>query len=86
MMHGGKAPQTMAAAKLRLAALVDPAIGVLAKAMKDQKKQPASALAAARDVLDRAGLKPADQIEITDMSRRFAVLRAGRERASGTRE
>lgn len=65
MMHGGKAPQTMAAAKLRLAALVDPAIGVLARAMKDQKKQPASALAAARDVLDRAGFKAKDSLELT---------------------
>lgn len=64
-MHGGKAPQVLAAARLRLALLVDPAIGVLQKAMKQQAKQPGVALAAARDVLDRAGLKEAEKIELT---------------------
>lgn len=64
-MHGGKAPQVLAAARLRLALLVDPAIGVLQKAMKQQAKQPGVALAAARDVLDRAGLKEADKLEVS---------------------
>jgi hypothetical protein len=81
-VHGGSAPQTMAAAKLRLAALVDPAIDVLAYAMKQKAKQLPSAITAARDALDRAGHKPKDVIEATiNPERRSAELQAGRERA-----
>lgn len=61
-MHGGSAPQVKAAAKLRLAALVDPAIDQLTKLLKsqDQKVQ----LGAVKDVLDRAGLKPTEKVEV----------------------
>lgn len=61
--HGGSAPQVRAAAQRRFAALVDPAIGVLENRLKEDKKDPGNALRAARDVLDRAGLKPADKFE-----------------------
>jgi hypothetical protein len=85
-VHGGSAPQTIAAAKLRLAALVDPAIGVLAYAMKQKAKHLPSAITAARDALDRAGHKPKDVIEISDPDRRLAELQAGRERARKAHE
>ena len=62
-IHGGKASQVIAAARLRLAALVDPAIARLEKVIKDPEHE-ASAVRAAKDVLDRAGLKPTDTLEI----------------------
>src|ERR1700683_3705973 len=62
--HGGAAPQVQKAAHLRLAALVDPAIGVLAANMKDRKKNPAVAPRAAEDVLDRAVGKTPETIRL----------------------
>ena len=62
-IHGGKASQVIAAARLRLAALVDPAIARLEKVIKDPEHE-ASAVRAAKDVLDRAGLKPTDTLKI----------------------
>lgn len=67
-MHGGGAPQVREAARLRLLALVDPALAALDKAMRSQGKSPAHnsvAVQAARDVLDRNGLKVADEHVIT---------------------
>lgn len=61
-MHGGKAPQVIAKAKIRLAALVDPAITRLEKVIKKSKHEP-SAVAAAKDILDRVGLKPTDKVK-----------------------
>src|SRR5579862_3230625 len=58
--HGGGAPQVQTAARLRLAALVDPAIGVIAKLLKAKKPSNVN-LAAARDILDRNGLKPKEE-------------------------
>ena len=65
--HGGGAPQVQAKAKLRLATLTDLAIGALAALLKPAavKKNPAQALGAAKDVLDRAGLKTPDELDIT---------------------
>ena len=57
-MHGGGAPQVKAAAAARLRAMVDPALGVLEYAMKRKDKDLRGALAAAKEVLDRA--KPVD--------------------------
>ena len=57
-MHGGSAPQVKAAAQARLRAMVDPALGVLEDAMRNRKKDMRAALAAAKEVLDRA--KPDD--------------------------
>ena len=62
-MHGGRAPAVIAAAKVRLAALVEPAIKRLEKIIKTGKHDP-SAVSAAKDVLDRAGLKPADRLQL----------------------
>jgi hypothetical protein len=56
--HGGAAPQVKRAAALRLLGLVDPALARLALLIKSQHAP--TALAACRDVLDRAGLKAVD--------------------------
>jgi hypothetical protein len=67
-MHGGAAPQVKAAARERIAAMVDPALGVMYRAMKMGTKKigPHSlALVAARDILDRAGYKATDKIQLT---------------------
>lgn len=61
-MHGGGAPQVRQAARERLAVMVDPALKVIAKSMKSKNEQ--ISLAAARDVLDRAGLKAPDKIVV----------------------
>lgn len=59
-VHGGSAPQVIAAARARLLTLVDPALGVLARsvrARKSKKWEPSSTeLAAAREILTRAGI------------------------------
>jgi hypothetical protein len=60
--HGGGAPQVRAAARVRLAALVDPSINVLDKLLKRQKKEPAIAFRAAVAVLDRNGFGPTTKI------------------------
>lgn len=66
-MHGGGAPQVRQAARLRLAALVDPAINVLASLLKPSKRKiPENVrLAAAKDALDRNGLKPKDEVVLS---------------------
>jgi hypothetical protein len=58
--HGGAAPQTKEAAEKRFAHLVDPAIDQLAMVLRSGK--PSIAAAAARDILDRAGLKRIDHL------------------------
>ena len=64
-MHGGGAPQVKAAAAARLRAMVDPALGVLEYAMKRKVKDLRGALAAAKEVLDRA--KPDEGEEGTEV-------------------
>src|SRR5271167_1693381 len=61
--HGGGAPQVKRSAALRLAMLVDPAIGVLATSLR-QKKDKRLALTAAQDVLNRNGYKSAEEIKL----------------------
>jgi len=83
--RSGPAPQTVAAAKLRLAALVNAAVGVLAHAMKQKAMRLPSAIRAARDALGRAGQKPRNVIEVNAPAQRIASLQAGRERARRAR-
>jgi len=66
-VHGGSAPQVKRAARERILDLVDPALAVLSRAMrlKPQEKASAVALAAARDILDRAGHKAIDKIQLS---------------------
>ena len=61
--HGGRAPQVKEAARVRLALLVDPAIGRLGELIK-QTENSASALGAVNSVLDRAGYPKTDQLAI----------------------
>lgn len=83
-MHGGSAPQVKQAAKERLAALVDPAITTLSKLLKDKYSN--VRLGAVRDVLDRAGFKAVDHIEIEGSLDIIGTLAAGRERIAGLRD
>lgn len=53
--HGGAAPQVKRRAQLRLLELVDPAIVTLAKVMANGENDQVR-LAAAKDILDRAGV------------------------------
>ena len=63
--HGGKAPQVERAnARRIIEALVGPALTRIGKLIEDGEVPSAVQLAAARDMLDRAGYKPVDKSEI----------------------
>ena len=75
--HGGSAPQVRQAARLRLAALVDPAIDVLLKHLKPKNGRVVNAalqVTVARDALDRNGLKSKDEVVITQEATRYSHL------------
>src|SRR5215471_9498197 len=61
--HGGAVPNVRAAAEKRIQQLVLPALATIAQAIRSFDSEPAVALAAARDLLDRAGFKTALQVE-----------------------
>jgi hypothetical protein len=61
--HGGSAPQVKRRAKERLAALVDPAIAALSKLVRS-KGSTTVKLNAARDILDRNGIKLKETVVI----------------------
>lgn len=61
--HGGSAPQVLAKAKERITANADRAAKQLIELMEDETTPPAVKLNAARDLLDRAGLTPAQVIQ-----------------------
>jgi hypothetical protein len=84
-VHGGAAPQVKEAARVRLLALVDPALGVLARAIKPHRKLDSLALAASKDVLDRAGIgeRPAEATGAS-VSIQLVVVPAGADPASGS--
>jgi hypothetical protein len=60
--HGGSAPQVRKAAALRVIALIDPALANLASDLKS--KNPTIRQKATFDVLDRAGLKAVDKLQL----------------------
>ena len=62
-MHGGGAPQVKKAARERLNDLIDPAINELGRRVADPDN-PALALRAAQDILDRAGYKSPEKVEL----------------------
>jgi hypothetical protein len=70
-MHGGSAPQVRKSARERLAALADPAIGVLAIALKKavETNDLSAAIRAAVAVLDRAGYNPRTSQLSLDLAR-----------------
>lgn len=63
-VHGGSAPQVKEAARLRLLAMVDPALATIQRSLtrkyKPGEHPTAVELAAAREVLNRAGLSAAE--------------------------
>jgi hypothetical protein len=86
-VHGGAAPQVKEAARVRLLALVDPALGTLARGVSSRRRgiPTATEIAAARDILDRAGLaaeRPAS--ETAGVTIQLVVLPAGADPASGS--
>lgn len=76
--HGGAAPQVKRKARERFNDLVDPAINALEKAVEltDEEKPTKLAITAAKDILDRAGYKPVEQIhDVTEETEKAAALR-----------
>ena len=80
--HGSKAPQTQAKARLRLATLVDPAIGTLAREMATAEKS-SDRQRAANSILDRAGVPRQQSVTVDDardiLAERLAQVKARRE-------
>ena len=62
-VHGGAAPQVKRKARERFNDLVDPAINLLATVINNEEMPAPSRVAAAKDILDRAGYKPVDKTE-----------------------
>lgn len=71
--HGGAAPQTKQKAALRLASLVDPAIGTLAREMVKADKS-SDRQRAANSILDRAGITRGQSAEL-DVARALLLER-----------
>ena len=76
-MHGGGSPFVKQKALERLAALVDPALVALSDIVRN--KRHSSRMAAAKDILDRSGLKPVERVEVIGVADR---LREAEERAA----
>lgn len=67
-MHGASAPQVKQAARLRLAAMVDPSLDIILKHLKPGRGKyvkPELQVKCALDVLDRNGFKSRDEVIIT---------------------
>jgi hypothetical protein len=62
-VHGGRAPQVKMAAAERIAEMVDPALNALRK-LVDEADQDSVRLSAIKDILDRAGYKPREKIDL----------------------
>jgi hypothetical protein len=62
VVHGGRAPQVLRRAEERIQELVAPALRRITTAIADDDN-PALALAAARDILDRAGYKATEKVQ-----------------------
>jgi hypothetical protein len=61
--HGGRAPQVKRTARQRLLEAADPAAARLVKALESEDER--AAIAAAKLILDRAGLHPTQTVELT---------------------
>lgn len=62
--HGGATKRVRERAKLRIMEAADPAAAKLVSLMRDRKVPPQVQLAAARDLLDRAGLNSIEQVQV----------------------
>jgi hypothetical protein len=78
-MHGGSAPQVQRKAQERLLDMVDPALNTLLRACNDHA-EPALALKAAIDILDRNGLKAVEKVELNVGESVADILRSRRKR------
>jgi hypothetical protein len=65
IVHGGGSPAAKAEAQRRLATLVDPALEVMYEMLCDKKTPPSTRYSIIKDILDRAGYKPADKSEVS---------------------
>lgn len=63
-VHGGSAPQVRAKARERLLGAVDEILGELLRLAKAAESESVR-VAAIKDILDRAGFKPSERIEIS---------------------
>jgi hypothetical protein len=63
-LHGGKAPQVRDKARMRLIAMIEPALQVLSDVMASEKAADADKLRAANSVLDRAGYGRVQTIDV----------------------
>ena len=88
-MHGGSAPQVKAKAAERLLALQSDAISIMdltmklgkrAAARKKNPEMPMTAIVAAKDVMDRSGLKPVEKVEVTEVKLAETIRRRRQER------
>lgn len=67
IVHGGSSPQAKAAAQLRIACLVDPALEVMFELLTSKSTPAATRYSVVKDVLDRTGHKPVEKIETTQL-------------------
>jgi len=73
-MHGGAAPQVKRAAQMRILQASDQAAARLVAMMQDQTVPPAVQLAAARDLLDRAGLVGKQELDVVEVTSKWDDL------------
>ena len=78
-VHGGAAPQVRRKAAERLAAMIDPALAVLAATLR-QKIDKRLSLSAAGDILNRNSLNGKQHVEVSGGLSLADVLRARRAR------
>jgi hypothetical protein len=78
-MHGGSAPQVRRKAEERLLDMVDPALNTLLRTCKSNN-EPALALKAAIDILDRNGLKAVEKVEFSVGESVADILRGRRHK------
>ena len=64
--HGGLAPQVKKKARERIRELVHPALDRLVKIIDNDDGNVSAQVAACRDILDRAGYKPTDKLELIE--------------------
>jgi hypothetical protein len=61
-VHGGKAPQVLAAARLRILMAADPIAARLITIARSTRTKPSDAIVACREILNRAGISPQTEV------------------------
>lgn len=79
-IHGGKAPQVLAAsARNILESLVGPALVKMREILDDDETPPSVRLSTVKDILDRTGFKPVETLEVVTIGwveQQIALLEA----------